>query len=48
MNEMLPTVGIGLDLVVFKVDAAFYGKELGNEPGRLSTYAVDVGLLFRY
>ncbi|MDR2629694.1 MAG: hypothetical protein LBC60_02100, partial [Spirochaetaceae bacterium] len=32
MNEMLPTVGIGLDLVVFKVDAAFYGKELGNEP----------------
>ncbi|MDR0690164.1 MAG: hypothetical protein LBG08_07895 [Spirochaetaceae bacterium] len=48
VNEMLPAVGIGLNLFVFKLDAAFYGKELGNEPGKMSTYAVDVGLLFRY
>jgi hypothetical protein len=48
LNEMLPAVGIGLDLFVFKLDAAFYGKELGNEPGKMSTYAMDVGLLFRY
>jgi hypothetical protein len=48
MNEMLPAVGIGFDLVVFKLDAAFYGKELSNEPGGRSTYAMDVGLLFRY
>ncbi|MDR2758164.1 MAG: conjugal transfer protein TraF [Spirochaetaceae bacterium] len=48
LNEMLPAVGIGLDLVIFKLDAALYGKELGNEPGGISTYAMDVGLLFRY
>lgn len=48
LNEMLPAVGIGFDFFVLKLDAAFYGKELGNEPGKLSTYALDVGLLFRY
>ncbi|MDR3139087.1 MAG: hypothetical protein LBT95_05365 [Treponema sp.] len=48
LNEMLPAVGIGLDLFVLKLDAAVYGKELGKEPGQMSTYAVDVGLLFRY
>jgi hypothetical protein len=48
LNEMLPAVGIGFDLFAFKLDAAFYGKELGSEPGKMSTYAVDVGLLFRY
>ncbi|MDR1059036.1 MAG: hypothetical protein LBL43_05760 [Treponema sp.] len=48
LHDMLPSVGMGLDLFIFKLDAAFYGKELSNEPGRLSTYAMDVGLLFRY
>ncbi|MFP3090622.1 hypothetical protein LQZ21_09885 [Treponema sp. TIM-1] len=48
MNDMLPSVGVGFDLVIFKLDAAFYGKELSNEPGGLSTYAMDLGLLFRY
>jgi hypothetical protein len=48
MNEMLPAVGIGFNLFVCKLNAAFYGKELGNEPGQMSTYAMDVGLLFRY
>jgi hypothetical protein len=48
MNEMLPAVGVGLDLFICKLNAAFYGKELGNEPGNMSTYAMDVGLLFRY
>jgi hypothetical protein len=48
MNEMLPAVGMGLDLAAFKLDAAFYGKELSSEPGGLSTYAMDLGVLFRY
>jgi hypothetical protein len=48
MNEMLPAVGLGFNLFVCKLDAAFYGKELGNEPGQLSSYAMDIGLLFRY
>ncbi|MDR1618330.1 MAG: hypothetical protein LBS06_04705 [Treponema sp.] len=48
MNDMLPALGIGFDLVVCKLDFAYYGKELGNEPGKLSTYALDLGLLFRY
>jgi hypothetical protein len=48
LNEMLPAVGIGLDLAAFKLNAALYGKELSNEPGGLSTYALDVGLIFHY
>ncbi|MDR1900594.1 MAG: hypothetical protein LBQ55_11330 [Treponema sp.] len=48
LNDMLPALGIGFDLVACKLDFAYYGKELGNEPGKLSTYALDVGLLFRY
>jgi hypothetical protein len=48
MNEMLPAVGIGIDAKVLKLDAAIYGKELGNEPGKLSTYGLELGILFRY
>ncbi|MDR2158634.1 MAG: hypothetical protein LBP23_01050 [Treponema sp.] len=48
LNDMLPALGIGFDLVACKLDFAYYGKELGNEPGKLSTYALDLGLLFRY
>jgi hypothetical protein len=48
MNDMLPALGIGFDLVICKLDFAYYGKELGKEPGKLSTYALDLGLLFRY
>jgi hypothetical protein len=48
MNEMLPALGLGLDFKAVKIDVAYYGKELSNEPGNLSTYALDFGLLFRY
>jgi hypothetical protein len=48
LNDMLPALGIGFDLVACKLDFAYYGKELGNEPGKLSTYALDLGILFRY
>jgi hypothetical protein len=48
MNEMLPALGLGLDFQVVKIDFAYYGKELSNEPGNLSTYALDFGISFRY
>jgi hypothetical protein len=46
--DLMPTAGIGLNLFVFKLDAAIYGKELGTDPGDFSTYAVDVGLSFSW
>jgi hypothetical protein len=46
--DMLPHLGLGLDCKIFKLEMAYYGKELSNEPGGLSAYAFDVGILFRY
>jgi hypothetical protein len=48
MNDMLPAAGIGINLFIFKVAASIYGKELGNDPGLMSTYGLDLGFLFRY
>ncbi|MDR2096524.1 MAG: hypothetical protein LBP76_13560 [Treponema sp.] len=48
MNDMLPAAGIGFDLFIFEFVASIYGKELGNDPGVLSTYGLDAGILFRY
>jgi hypothetical protein len=48
MNEMLPALGIGFHFGIIAIDFAYYGKELSNEPGKLSTYAMDLGILFRY
>jgi hypothetical protein len=48
MNEMLPALGLGFDFKIVRIDFAYYGKELSNEPGNLSTYALDFGLLFKY
>jgi hypothetical protein len=48
LYDMLPHLGLGLDCKIFKLEAAYYGKELSNEPGGLSTYAFDLGILFRY
>jgi hypothetical protein len=42
MNECLPAVGFGIDLGPFEIDIAYYGRELGLEPGQLSTAALDV------
>jgi hypothetical protein len=47
VNDMLPAVGIGFDFKVLKIDAAIYGKELSNEPGGLSTYALDLSFIFK-
>jgi hypothetical protein len=48
LYDMLPHLGLGLDCKIFKLETAYYGKELSNEPGGLSTYAFDLGILFRY
>ena len=47
LNEMLPAVGLGLDLGPFEIDAAYYGKEFGLEPGQLSTAALDLTFAIR-
>jgi hypothetical protein len=47
LNEMLPSVGLGIEPGFFKLNFAIYGKELGNEPGQLSTMAADFSLAFR-
>jgi hypothetical protein len=47
LNEMLPAVGMGFDLGPFELDAAYYGKELGLEPGQLSIAALDLTFAIR-
>ncbi|MDR0450555.1 MAG: hypothetical protein LBH26_04745, partial [Treponema sp.] len=47
LNEMLPTFGIGLEPGPFQFNFAMYGKELGNEPGRFSTYVYDFSIAIR-
>ena len=46
--DALPAFGFGLDLSFMKLDFAIHGRELGLDPGKMSVYAMDVGLLFRY
>jgi hypothetical protein len=47
LNEMLPAFGIGLEPGPFQFNFAMYGKELGNEPGRFSTYVYDFSIAIR-
>ena len=47
MNEMLPAFGLGFNLGPCKIDLAFYGRELGYEPGQLSVAAVDLSFSVR-
>jgi hypothetical protein len=48
IGDALPCLGLGLDLSFMTLDLAIHGKELGLDPGVQSTYALDIGLLFRY
>jgi hypothetical protein len=48
IGDALPSLGLGLDLSFMTLDLAIHGKELGLDPGVQSTYALDIGLLFRY
>jgi hypothetical protein len=47
LNEMLPAAGVGLGRKDFQVNAAIYGRELSNEPGGFSTYALDISIAVR-
>jgi hypothetical protein len=47
LTDALPAFGIGLELSFVTLDLAIRGKELGLDPGIQSTYALDMGLLFR-
>jgi hypothetical protein len=48
LADALPAFGMGLDLAFMTLDFAIRGKELGLDPGVQPTYALDLGLLFRY
>ena len=48
MKDLLPAVGLGLNLFVFQLDAALYGKELGTYPGAFTTMGLDVGFSFKF
>jgi hypothetical protein len=47
ISDMLPSVGLGLDFGPFEIDAAYYGKEFGLEPGQLSAAALDLTIAIR-
>jgi hypothetical protein len=47
LSEMLPAFGIGIEPGPFQLNFAMYGKELGNEPGRFSTYVYDLSIAIR-
>jgi hypothetical protein len=47
MNEMLPSVGLGVDLGPVEIEAAYYGKEFGFEPGQFSTAMLELSLSIR-
>jgi hypothetical protein len=47
LNEMLPAAGFGLTTNAFQFNAAIYGRELSNEPGGFSTYALDLSIAIR-
>ena len=46
--DALPAFGFGLDLTFMILDFAIRGRELGLDPGIMSVYAMEIGLLFRY
>lgn len=48
ITDALPAVGFGIDFSFMQLDFAMRGKELGLDPGVQTTYAVDLGLLFRF
>jgi hypothetical protein len=47
LSEMLPAVGLGVEFKTIQFNIAVYGKELGNEPGQMSTWALDLSFALR-
>ncbi|MBB6480634.1 hypothetical protein [Spirochaeta isovalerica] len=46
--EGLPSVGAGLDLHIFKINLAVYGREMGTQPGIMPVYNMMLGIDFSY
>ena len=47
MNECLPSFGFGLDIGSLEMDFAYYGKELGREPGQMSVAVLELTFAVR-
>ena len=49
LYEMYPALGLGLNISdIFQLDLAFYGRELGYEPGERPVYNLALGLGFGF
>jgi len=48
IHETYPAAGLGLNLTACKLDFAFYGSELGLEPGSRPLLNMDISLSFEY
>lgn len=48
INETYLAAGLGLNLTVCKIDFAFYGSELGIEPGKRPLLNMDISVSFEY
>jgi hypothetical protein len=46
--QCLPSAGVGLDLTLFKLNFAYFGRELSAEPGNYDVSCYTVGLEFSY
>ena len=48
IRDALPSAGFGMDLQIFDLSLAMYGKELGLEPGQRPVFNLDFAIDFRY
>lgn len=48
LSQGLLAAGVGLDLTLFKLNAAMFGRELSSEPGMRSVFNMMVGIELRY
>jgi len=46
--QCLPSVGIGLDLSLFALDFAYFGRELSKDPGGYPVDSYSIGVDFKY
>ena len=46
--QCLPSAGLGIDLSLFTLNMAIFGRELSREPGGYPIYGYMIGLEFRY
>ncbi len=46
--QCLPSLGMGLDLTLFKLNFAYFGREKSAEPGGYPVYCYTIGLEFSY